>query len=204
MENRIINSKTLIWEDRATIIPYQRITKTVETETNIYIEIDGGLITLQKDKCTNGILEFLREKCRESLSVTQKKKVIENVNNPEVLRVVMIILFVLTCICIPLTLSIINKGNGNQNPFEVLKNYWIFWLWLPIPILSIVLGFKYRKVRNAYDANIIVGFIVGILLSLFGCFCFTQIVDEEFDEFFNQEETINDEETCSLIDDKLT
>jgi hypothetical protein len=168
----------------------------VETDTNFYIEIDGGLIPLQKDKCTDEILEFLREKCRENLSVAQNKKVIENVKNPEVLRIVMTILFVLTCICIPLTLSIINKVSGNQNSLEVLKNYWVFWLWLPIPIVSIILGFKYRKVRNAYDANIIVGFIVGILLSLFGCFCLLQIVEDDYIEFFKQEEIIDDGESC--------
>ena len=78
----------------------------------------------------------------------------------------------------------------------------IFLLGIYFMLKKVNVSNRYRFVKNCL--LYLVGFIVGILLSLFGCFCFAQIVDEEFDEFFNQEETINDEETCSLIDDKLT
>ena len=53
--------------------------------------------------------------------------------------------------------SLIDELNP-QHAFNFLKNTWIFWCWLPIPIASIVLGFKYKNkginCTKNIDANI--------------------------------------------------
>ena len=42
--------------------------------------------------------------------------------------------------------SQINQG------FNFIKNAWVFWCWLPVPVLSIILGFKYKNAGNIdYD-----------------------------------------------------
>ncbi len=51
---------------------------------------------------------------------------------------------------------------------SIIKNSWIMWCWLPIPVLSIVLGFRYKKQGYQCLKNIVGGFIVGGLLVVYG------------------------------------
>ena len=57
---------------------------------------------------------------------------------------------------------------------ERRQNTWVFWCWLPIPILSIVLGFKYNHAGFKCTKNIVAGFIIGILLAVYGSFVYFQ------------------------------
>lgn len=70
--------------------------------------------------------------------------------------------------------AILTSGLVSKNKPSSLFNesIWVFWLWLPIPIISIILGFKYEKNGFKCTKNIIGGFIVGILLLVFGSFTF--------------------------------
>ena len=49
---------------------------------------------------------------------------------------------------------------------------WVFFLFLPIPIASIVSGFYLKKKGYKYKKNIIVGFIMAALLCIYGSFSF--------------------------------
>lgn len=57
----------------------------------------------------------------------------------------LIILFILTIFSIygaSLTLDVVL----GDKPAILSNDYiWVFWFWLPIPILSIILGFKYKS-----------------------------------------------------------
>ena len=57
-----------------------------------------------------------------------------------------------------------------QYGFDFAKNTWVFWSWLPVPNLSIVLGFKYKKLGFKCKKNIVAGFIIGFLLLGYGSF----------------------------------
>lgn len=46
------------------------------------------------------------------------------------------------------------------------------WFWLPIPILSIVLGIKYKIEGLKCTKNIVSGFIVGLIFLCSGSFSF--------------------------------
>lgn len=43
-----------------------------------------------------------------------------------------------------------------------------FWIWLPVPVLSIILGFKYKKAGFKCTKNIVGGFIIGFYLFTYG------------------------------------
>ena len=85
----------------------------------------------------------------------------------------MMILFILTLCCLFFALKSVNLVNEiNPHPgFSIVKNSWVFWCWLPIPIISILLGFKYQKRGLKCRKNIIGGFIIGFLLLAYGSFC---------------------------------
>ena len=58
----------------------------------------------------------------------------------------------------------------NHKPMP--ENMWVFFVFLPIPLASIIYGF-YLKIKGyAYKKNVIVGVIMAVLLSIYGSFTF--------------------------------
>lgn len=154
---------------------YDEINRFVETKTNIYLSVENKnlIIILQKDKCSEELINFLNEK------IEKDKKCINKKNNIKVLkktvkkdkRVFMIILFIVTILSIYgalFTYGLIGVIRENTYGYNIFKDMWTFWLWLPIPVLSIILGFKYKKQGLKCTKNIIGGFIVGFLLLIYG------------------------------------
>jgi transcriptional regulator with XRE-family HTH domain len=52
------------------------------------------------------------------------------------------------------------------------ENMWVFYLFLPIPVGSILLGFRLKRKGYRYHLNVITGFIMAGLLCLYGSFSF--------------------------------
>lgn len=60
-----------------------------------------------------------------------------------------------------------------SNPSEkFVQNLWILFLFTPIPIASVVLGFYWKAKKQLYKKNIIAGFIMTFLLCIYGSFTF--------------------------------
>lgn len=169
-------------------IEYNQIIKLVETDTHFYLQISSGIIILQKNKCSDNLISFIKEKCINKL--TQKKnndkemKTEKNINLNNIERN-MKILFVLTLLSIWGALWTTRLFPVNNSLDPLLENMWVFWLWLPLPIISIILGFKYKKVDIKCTKNIVAGFIVGFLLLMYGCFNFL------FDELYPKNRIIS-------------
>jgi len=111
------------------------------------------------------------------------------------IRNVMIILFICTLLSLYgalFSLSLLNKFNP-QYGFNFIKNTWIFWCWLPVPILSIVLGFKYKKRGFKCTKNIIGGFIIGFLLLIYGGFWLLPTYAKDYSEIYKYEDVIDAE-----------
>lgn len=79
-------------------------------------------------------------------------------------------LFILTIACLWFPLFIL--AEFETTPTSFTENMWVFYLFLPIPILSIILGIKYKKVGYKCTKNIVAGFIIGFLLTVYGSFPF--------------------------------
>ena len=77
-------------------------------------------------------------------------------------------LFILTIACLWFPLFILAEFETTPTTFT--ENMWVFYLFLPIPILSIILGIKYKKVGYKCTKNIVAGFIIGFLLFVYGSF----------------------------------
>ncbi len=56
--------------------------------------------------------------------------------------------------------------------FGLHKNFWVLFLFTPVPISSIILGFVLKKKGYKYKKNIIAGFILLGLMCLYGSFAF--------------------------------
>lgn len=122
----------------------------------------------------------------------KKEKESKNINN---IKIWLNILFVLTLLSIYLASVSISYLIKFTNPhgFNFTKNYWVCWLWLPLPILSIVLGFKYTRIGIKCNKNIIGGFIMCFMLIMYGSFYFFPTYSEEYTKIENYKEIIKAE-----------
>lgn len=103
--------------------------------------------------------------------------------------VLLFVLSICTVLGALLGVAILSGINRTTN-----ENMWVFFLFLPIPIASIVLGFFLKKKGYKYKKNVIVGFIMAALLCIYGSFSFI------FDDMFSHsdEPIVNAEQMLSI------
>lgn len=108
------------------------------------------------------------------------------------LRVFMIILFILTLLSLYLGVFLIIVITSIKNvPDEMAFNYsWVFLCFLPLTILSIVLGYKFKK-RIRCKKNIVAGFIMTFILLCFGLMALDPVKPISYQEFLKYQEYLN-------------
>ena len=156
-------------------INYSEIDKVIENDTNFYLEYPkmNSILIFQKNDMDNELISFIRKKFENidnKLGDKIKFKNPEKIKNPETIEKLLTVLFVITLLCIYGANFAITKVLEINNTDDTLKYIWITWLFLPIPIASIILGYKYKKRGIRCTKNIVAGFIVGALLLIYGLF----------------------------------
>ena len=179
-------------------IKYTEITKFIETETNLYLDHKPRNVVLifQKNSLDLQLIEFIRktfENTQTKLCSNPNSKKSNKTNNPNVIKTGMTILFIVTIAT--LWFALYSQGFVNkyipQYGFNFTKNLWVFWCWLPIPILSIVLGYKYKKEGFECKKNIVAGYIIGVLLFIYGSFCMVPTHEQDYTKINDYKEIIN-------------
>ena len=126
----------------------------------------------------------------------QSKQTIDNKDfkdiNAKLIENKMVILFIVTIVSFFAAVYLISYlYNLNNQHFNFYKSMWIFWCFLPIPVISIVLGYKYQKSGINCKRNIISGYIVGFLLLAYGSFYFFPDYSKNYEEIYTYKEIIN-------------
>ena len=86
------------------------------------------------------------------------------------LKIISILLFVLSiCTIWGALIAVAILSGINQ---AMTENMWVFFLFLPIPIASVVFGFYLKKKGYKYKKNVVVGIIMAALLCIYGSFNF--------------------------------
>ena len=84
---------------------------------------------------------------------------------------------------------------GESNIFGVagiVRYSWIMWLFIPVGVLSIIIGIKLKKEKKGYKKNLIIAFICLPLILIFGSYRFIfTIVSYDIDKVVAIEEKIN-------------
>ena len=107
-------------------------------------------------------------------------------------RTISIILFVTSILSIFGALSSVMSASNANNMFE--ENMWLFFLFTPIPISSIIFGIILKSKGYKYKKNIIVGIIMTVLLCIYGSFTF--MFADSYD--YSDEPIINVEQTIGI------
>ena len=190
-ENEFYEDYIIISDKKSSVtINYSEISRCMETDTNFYFEYPNKniIIIIQKNKCDLELINFIRSKFKNlenNLGDNSKIKGVDNfknIDNTLSISYFMTFLFILTIGSLWGALwlySVIDELNP-QHGFNFLKNTWIFWCWLPIPITSIVLGYKYKNKGINCTKNIVGGFIIVFLLLIYGSFCLMPTFNEDY------------------------
>ncbi len=118
-------------------------------------------------------------------------EVVKPIATKSIMKFIKIVLNILTCLSIFIALiifSIVNNKveviNEMEGMYYSLKNIWIFYLFLPIPITNFVFG-KYLKSNNyKYISNLILGSFFSIFLFIFGSMTFIRNRDFSTDKSY--------------------
>ena len=179
-------------------VKYSEISRCVENSTNFYLEYpkQNTIIIIQKNRCDLELINFIRksfDNLENYIKNDSNFKGIKKYHHRNFIKCGMIILFVITAATLWIALysvALVNKVIP-QHGFNFTKNLWVFWCWLPIPILSIVLGFKYKKAGFKCTKNIVAGFIVGFYLLIYGSFCLFPTFSEDYNKINRYKEIID-------------
>lgn len=116
------------------------------------------------------------------------KKMANSRKNPEArLKTVSNLLFIFSIVTIFFALASLAIMSRKSYPFHMVQNMWVFYLFIPIPIASIVFGFHLKKRGYRYKKNVIIGFIMAILLFIYGSFSFIFANEYSHDETLAKE-----------------
>ncbi len=131
---------------------------------------------------------------QDSIFNTLFNRAIEKTDNKKlngVLKAVSNILFVASILTIYGSLIAIGILSGINH--GTTDNLWVCFLFLPIPIISIIFGFHLKKKGYKYKKNVIVGVIMAILLCIYGSFTFifANVYSHSDEPILKAEETLN-------------
>lgn len=167
---------------------YSEITRCIENDTNFYLEYPNQnmVINLQKNRCDLELINFIRTtfKIENHIGDNSNFKDVKEYHNPKFIRNFMNILFIITICSLwgaLWTFAFVSEIN-HQHGFNFIRNTWVFWCWLTIPVLSIILEFKYKNAGFKCTKNIVGGFIIGFLMLIYGSFCLMPTFEQDYNK----------------------
>lgn len=166
-------------------VEYQEI-KAIKEETDFMILFfEKRELIIQKKTCEKKLIDLIRNLKHQKEEILLEDKSYQNIKKK------MKFLFIFTILSLWLAfLSVSFITELLSFPLDI-KYMWIMWLWLPIPITSIILGFKYKHQGLKCLKNIVGGFIIAILLMIYGCFVFIPDNEVNYEEVVKLEKILN-------------
>ena len=160
-EKIIIQVKIGEEEGSRYVFPFNEIKRSGETPTMCILQCNGIVFFIRKDMLPEQSIlqQFVTNKNTYRAPLTDRKE-----RKPG--KVLSWLLFIASIGTASMAIGVagsLTSQLGNSLP----ENMWVFFLFLPIPLTSIVYGVVKRSVKN-----IIVGFIMTVLLIVWGCFYF--------------------------------
>ena len=182
-------------KDKDLKINYDKFNKCIETDTNFYLQYvennRNKVLIINKNDCEPKLIQLIRIKIKNIDNCLGKEiKFLENskLENSKFVKVIKILLVTLSIFSLIgglYTVGMYNELNEINNS-NFAQSAWLFWLWLPLPILSLIISYIIQKHKISCSKNIIVSLITCILLIILGCFSL-------FSNLFNDDNNYNDD-----------
>jgi len=155
-------------------IKYNEIKETIRDDNYIYVICYEGILPIKISNIEDSfnIISGLL-KLQENLS--DKNNVSTAKCRPKIkaLLIAMFIISILSIFAALLTVSIaVTTSPLPEFPFTMTEYMWLFYLYIPLPLVSAILGIVFVTKKYKCKKNIIAGVIMCILLSIYGSFTF--------------------------------
>ena len=182
--------------DTSLKISYDRFYKGIETDTNFYLPYlekeKEKIIIIQKNSCTLELIQFIRKKVDHLENhLGEKKKTINNRKKSKIIEKVIWCLTGLSILSILGGLYIVAMYNeiNDIHDANFIRSTWLFWLFLPLPILSTIISYIYQNQGINCSKNKIISLISCICLLIFGSFF---LLPTSFDDQVNHYSMLED------------
>lgn len=147
---------------------YNKIKRLIETDDNFYLKMNDLIMVIHKNTCDLELINFIRNIKTENLEncLGDKHpigKIVKTVI-PQNAESILKLLYTLTILSVMGSLITLSRFMTYGLFIQLDAVTWIHWLWLIIPITSIVFGFKYKKSKLPYKKNIIAGILVAAFI----------------------------------------
>ncbi len=143
---------------------YSEIKTKTQDSRYIYLTFDGVFTVIDKKTCegyNDKLIELFGLK-REDNSINKK------------IKILLLISFILSLISIYIALMVVAISVTSSPlpdfPLTMAEHMWKFFIVVPIPLVSIILGFLYLKKGYKCIKNIVAGIIMTGILCIFGTF----------------------------------
>ena len=157
---------------------YVELTKVTQDEQYLYLTFDGHYTVIDKTTC----IENLDQICR-LLNVENKQGKFKNYKKLSILFTLSIA-SIITALFVVATFSALSPLPDFPN--TMTEYMWIFLLFIPIPLTSLVLGIMYKRKGYKCKRNIIGGVIISFVLLIYGSFTFAFASETSHDESYLQ------------------
>lgn len=156
-------------------VKYGEIRKTVRDKDFVFVYYENSILPIQISSisdCVNIILGLLSP----NPTSARQNKLAATANLRESTRIMLIIMFVFSLLSVFIALMLVmistKLSQGPESIDTMIEYMWEFFLVIPIPLTSAILGIVYLKKQYKCKKNIIAGFIMTAILALYGCFTF--------------------------------
>ncbi len=194
-------------ENNSMLVGYDKLKESIIQDDHIYFTFYRNgekrrwvscvdLCALQGDKqrvfeVFKNIENFKQKRTAQNQMVKQSNKT----------KIFLLVLFVVTILSLWIAPMIANMLVQSSPLPEFSGTFpekmWVCWALLPIPALSICLGVYFGKKGYKAKKNVVAGFIIAVLLGLFGCFSVFIQVEHDM-AFLNEIEAVT---SITLPDD---
>lgn len=162
-----------VWSDNSTATfnkKYSELKAKLHDDKYIYIMFDNRYAVIDKESCKEHIDEILKLLTITSIPV-------KNSAAPTQKKSIKSLLKILRITSVASLFAAIALANLLATDTNFTEYMWVFFLFLPLPITSLVLGIIYRNRCRDCKNNIVLGAIITALLILYGCFAFIEFPD---------------------------
>ena len=139
------------------------IEKVQDLGTYLILQNGGQAYIIKKGSLINDSLFY-------SYCKNNKKIIVETRVPRDILKILSIILFVCSIATVLGALMCVSLLSEINHLF--VKNMWIFFLFIPVPIASILFAFYLKRKGYRYKKNIVVGIVMTVILCIYASFSF--------------------------------
>lgn len=190
-----INTKTFydeyfIFENKEnhSQVYYNNVIECIETKTNVYLKLwDNRYYSITKNEKTDGIGQFLKDHCTKAkyrynsarVNIKYPKETNNELNNKTKTILNILLYLNIAGIAIPVIILFytIISNNFHLIGNELQQYNYIYYIFSPIPIASIIYGIVCQRKGYNCKNNIIIGIFILIFFFVFGTLDFSSYQD---------------------------